>query len=140
MLKLRSLYRSFYLKKSYGDIDEEKILSSLYTYKTGTIEEVMSRLINEAVLKHMDLTIDSTIMQLVALNQYLSRLFLDNLELLIFNYFMAYLEDKKIEEINETIVSELEHLAKSVDMKISLEELILELERICKVQNELKNI
>lgn len=131
MLKVGMLYRPFYLKKSYEDINEEKILSSLYAYKTGTVEMVISRLINEAVLNHMNLCIDSTIMQMLALNEYLSRLFITNFEPLIFNYFIHYLEYKQVEEIEEKVAWKIEELAKTVDMKTELSAIILKLEEIC---------
>ena len=133
MQKLNALYRPFHLKKNYENMDEEKILSGLYTYKNGTIEEVVSHLINDALLKHMNLYIDSTIMQVVALNEYLCSIFLDNLEALMFNYFLYYLETKEVEEISEATISKLEHLAKTIDMKMLLEDLILELDQVCDV-------
>lgn len=133
MRKLKSLYHPFHLKKNYKDINEEEILSSLYVYRIGTIEEVVARLINETVLRYMNIYMDSTIMQLVALNEYLCGLFLENLEPLIFNYMLAYLEECKIETIDEETVSSLENLAQSTTIKTSLEDLILLLEKQCKV-------
>ncbi len=133
MQKLSALYRPFNLKKNYEDIDEEKILSSLYEYKAGTIDQVVSHLINDAVLKHMHLYIDSTIMQVVALNEYLSSLFINNLEALMFNYFLYYLETMPIEKIEEEKITKLEQLAQSVEMKTSLEKVILQLDQLYKV-------
>lgn len=133
MLKLHSLYRPFHLKKNYKNIDEEKILSSFYTYKIGNVEEVVAHLINDAVLKHMHIYIDSTIMQVAALNEYLCGIFLDNFEAIMFNYFIYYLEAMKVEEIDEVTYNRLEHLVQTVNMKTPLEELILELEKNCKV-------
>ena len=133
MQKLSALYRPFNLKKNYEDIDEEKILSSLYEYKTGTIDQVVSHLINDAVLKHMHLSIDSTIMQVVALNEYLSSLFINNLEALMFNYFLYYLETMPIEKIEEEKITKLEQLAQSVEMKTSLEKVIIQLDQLYKV-------
>lgn len=132
MLTVRMLYRPFHLKKSYKDINEDEILCGLYDYRTGTVEMAVSRLINEAVLSHMHLYIDSTIMQVLALNEYLSALFMTNLESLIFNYLIHKLEYKQIEEVDEKIVSHIEALAQSVDMKTDLETLLVKLEKICK--------
>ncbi|MBP3888534.1 MAG: hypothetical protein J6F30_12985 [Cellulosilyticum sp.] len=133
MQKISTLYRPFHLKKSYKDINEEQILSSLYTYKNGTVEEVVSRLINEAVLQHMHLYIDSTITQVVALNEYLCSLFMNNLETLMLNYFLYYLETMPMEEIDEETITKLEQLAQSVEMTAPLEELTLKIDELCKV-------
>lgn len=132
MVKLSSLYRSFRLKQNYENMDEEKILSGLYAYKTGSIEEVVSYLINDAVLKHMYLYIDSTIMQVVELNKYLSDLFLSNLETLMFNYCIYQLEVMELEVIDEGIEKKLEDLAKSINMSTSLESVTLNLEDVVK--------
>ena len=133
MQKISTLYRPLHLKKNYKDINEEQILSNLYTYKNGAIEKVVSRLINEAVLQHMHLYIDSTITQVVALNEYLCSLFMNNLETLMLNYFLYYLETMQMEEIDEETITQLEQLAQSVEMTAPLEDLILELDELCKV-------
>lgn len=133
MQKISTLYRPLHLKKNYKDINEEQILSNLYTYKNGAIEKVVSRLINEAVLQHMHLYIDSTITQVVALNEYLCSLFMNNLETLMLNYFLYYLETMQMEEIDEETITQLEQLAQSVEMTALLEDLILELDELCKV-------
>lgn len=67
MLKVNMLYRPFHVKKTYKDISEDKILSVLYMYKSESLEVIISRIINQAVLGHMNLCIDSTIMQMLAL-------------------------------------------------------------------------
>lgn len=130
MLKIRRLYRPFHLSQSYEDINEEKILSGLYAYQKGTIEMIVSRLINEAVLSHMHLCIDSTIMQMLALNEHLSKLFMTNLEPLIFNYLIHELEFKGIKEIDEKQEKQIEELAKVSHMKTELESLLDQLEGI----------
>ena len=133
MPKISMLYHTFQMKKTYEDIHEEKILSSLYSYKTGTLDVVVSRIINIAVLEHMNLSIDSTIMQMSALNEYLSQLFMSNFEVLMYNYALHYLEDKGIEEIEEEMVEKLERLSKQIDIKTELEGIILKLDTLCGV-------
>jgi len=118
------------MKKTYENIEEEKILSALYTYKSERLEVIVSRIINQAVLEHMNLYIDSTIMQMLALNDYLTHLFISNIEALIFNYAINYLVDHNIEEIDEITKEKLEILSKQVDMKTDLAELITKLEEL----------
>ena len=132
MLKVKKLYRPFQLSKSYEDINEEQILSSLYAYQAGTIEMVISRIINDAVLNHMHLCIDSTIMQILALNEYLSELFMMNLESLMFNYLIYALEYQGVEEIEEETVTKVMALAQSVTMKTELHHLLNQLEQLIK--------
>ena len=130
MLKVNMLYRPFRMKKTYENMEEEKILSALYTYKSERLEVIVSRIINQAVLEHMNLYIDSTIMQMLALNDYLTHLFISNIEALIFNYAINYLVDHNIEEIDEITKEKLEILSKQVDMKTDLAELITKLEEL----------
>lgn len=130
MLNVRKLYRPFHLKKSYRDIQEEKILTSLYPYKTGTLEMAISRIINEAVMGHMNLNIDSTIMQMLSLNEYLSELFMTNLKTLVFNYLIYHMEYRGIEEIEEVRLDHIEALANQVEMKTDLLELGIKLEAL----------
>lgn len=132
MLKVNMLYRPFHMKKTYKDIREEKILSELYTYKSESLEVIISRIINEAVLGHMNLYIDSTIMQMLALNDYLTHLFMSNLEVLIFNYAINYLVDNGVEEIDEKTQEKLEILSKQVDMKTDFAELNIKLKQLYK--------
>lgn len=132
MLKVRKLYRPFQLRRRYEDIDEEHILSQLYAYQAGTVETIISRMINEAVLNHMHLCIDSTIMQILALNDYLSELFMMNLVPLMFNYLIYTLEYQGIEEIEEETVTKVMALAQSVTMKTELHHLLDQLEQLIK--------
>lgn len=132
MLKVNMLYRPFHVKKTYKDISEEKILSALYMYKSESLEVIISRIINQAVLGHMNLCLDSTIMQMLSLNDYLTHLFMSNLEALIFNYTINYLVDNGIEEIDEKTREKLEILSKQVDMKTDFTELNIRLEELYK--------
>ncbi|MBE6023848.1 MAG: hypothetical protein E7231_11570 [Cellulosilyticum sp.] len=128
MLSVKSLYRPFHLSNRYEDLHEEKILSSLFKYQQGSVELIISRLINEAILNHMHLCIDSTIMQVLELSEYLSKLFITNFKLLMFNYLIDQLEARGIEEIDEAQVVEIEVLAQSVKMKTELRQLQNELD------------
>lgn len=83
----------------------------------------------------MNLNLDSTIMQMLALNDYLSSLFIRNFEALIYNYLINYLEKQGIEEIDETLEEKLDELVKSVDMKTNLEELLAALDELCMVNH-----
>lgn len=131
MLKVKMLYHPFHLKKSYEDINEEKILSSVYLYKKGTLEEAISRIINEAVLNHMNLNIDSTIMQMHALNEHLSQLFMNNLDIIIFNYLIYNIEYRCIEEVEEEVFTKIQDIASKVSMKTDLDDLNLRLDELC---------
>lgn len=136
MLKVKMLYRPFHLKKSYEDINEEKILSKVYLYQKGTLEEAISWIINEAVLNHMNLNIDSTIMQMHALNEHLSQLFMMNLDILIFNYLIYNIEYRKIEEVEEEVFDKIQDIASKVSMKTDLEELNLKLDVLCQTTSQ----
>lgn len=131
MLKVSMLYRPFHMRKTYKGINEEKILSALYEYRADSLEVAVSRIINAAVLEHMSLYIDSTIMQMLALNDYLTHLFMSNLEVLMFNYATCYIEDQGIEEIEEVVAEKLEVISKQADMKTDLAELLIKLDELC---------
>lgn len=135
MKETQLLYKKFHIREKYKDIDEIKILTALYQYSVDSLEAVVSRIINEAVLGHMNLNLDSTIMQMLALNDYLSSLFIRNFETLIYNYLMTYLEKQGIEEIDETLEERLCKLVKSVDMKTNLEDLLAALDELCMVKH-----
>ena len=135
MKETQLLYKKFHTREKYKDIDEIKILTALYQYSVDSLEAVVSRIINEAVLGHMNLNLDSTIMQMLALNDYLSSLFIRNFETLIYNYLMTYLEKQGIEEIDETLEERLCKLVKSVDMKTNLEDLLAALDELCMVKH-----
>ncbi|ADZ82997.1 hypothetical protein QTL86_11000 [Cellulosilyticum sp. ST5] len=135
MKETQLLYKKFHTREKYKDIDEIKILTALYQYSVDSLEAVVSRIINEAVLGHMNLNLDSTIMQMLALNDYLSSLFIRNFEALIYNYLINYLEKQGIEEIDETLEEKLDELVKSVDMKTNLEELLAALDELCMVNH-----
>lgn len=128
MLKVNSLYRPFRLKETYKGIKEKEILSALYQYQSESLEVIVSRIIHQAVLDHMNLSIDSTLMQMLALNDYLTHLFISNLEALIFNYGLKYLEAHHVKEIDENVKQKLEVLSKQVHMKTDFSDLNLELE------------
>ena len=132
MLKVNSLYRPFRMKETYKGIKEEAILSALYQYQSESLEVIVSRIIHQAVLDHMNLSIDSTLMQMLALNDYLTHLFISNLEALIFNYGLKYLETEGVEEIDEYVKQQLEALSKQVHMKTDFSDLNLELEAFYK--------
>lgn len=135
MKETQLLYKKFHTREKYKDIDEIKILTALYQYSVDSLEAVVSRIINEAVLGHMNLNLDSTIMQMLALNDYLSSLFIRNFEALIYNYLINYLEKQGIEEIDETLEEKLYELVKSVDMKTNLEDLLAALDELCMVNH-----
>lgn len=134
MLKVNMLYRPFYMKKQYADINEENILGKIYAVHTGTVEEVISKIINEAVLAHMNLNIDSTIMQMLALNDYLTKLFMNNFNILIYNYCIYYLESKGIHEIEEEKEEKISEIQKAVNMKTELSDLNILLEKLGEAQ------
>ena len=130
MLKTDMLYRPFYLEHNYKGIQEEKIFTSLYAYQKGTLQVIISKLINRAVIEHMNLNIDSTIMQMHTLTQYLVRLFTMNIECLVFNYCIHYLEASNIKEVNEEKAEEIEKMVKGVNKETDLEILGKKLEEI----------
>lgn len=132
MLKVNSLYRPFRMKETYKGLKEEVILSALYQYQSESLEVIVSRIIHQAVLDHMNLSIDSTLMQMLALNDYLTHLFMSNLEALIFNYGLKYMEAHGVEEIDEEVKQGLEALSKQVHMKTDFSDLNLELETLYK--------
>lgn len=134
MKETQLLYKQFHTRDKYKDINEMKILTAIYEYSVDSLEVVVSRLINEAVLSHMNLSLDSTIMQMLALNDYLSSLFIRNFETLIYNYLIHHLEEQGIEEIDDTAEEKIGELVKSVDMKTNLEELLITLEKICTIK------
>lgn len=136
MKETQLLYKKFHTREKYKDINEIKILTALYQYSVDSLEVVVSRIINEAVLGHMNLSLDSTIMQMLALNEYLSSLFLRNFETLIFNYLIYQLEKKGIAEVDETIEEKLFDVVKSVHMKTNLEDLLEILEEVCTVKKD----
>ena len=130
MLKTNMLYHPFRLEHKYKGIQEEKILTSLYAYQKGTLEVIISKLINCAVIEHMNLNIDSTIMQMHALTEYLVRLFTMNMECLVFNYCIHYLEANNIKQVDEEKAEEIEKMVKGVNKKTNLEILGKKLEEI----------
>ena len=132
MLRVMSLYRPFRTKETYKGIKEEAILSTLYEYQSESLEVIVAHIIHQAVLDHMNLAIDSTLMQMLALNDHLTHLFISNLEALTFNYGLKYLEDRAIEEIDEGTMKKLETLAQKVHMKTEFLHLNLELEEVYK--------
>lgn len=134
MLKVSMLYRPYHIKQQFTDINEVKILEKVYLVSQGTVEEVISKIINQAVLDHMNLNIDSTIMQMLALNDYLSSLFMNNFMNLTYNYCVHYLESKGVEEIEEVKEEKLGALSKTVNMKTELGDLNILLEKLCECE------
>ena len=132
MLQTSKLYRPFHLKKQYTNMNEETILTSLYVYKEGTLESIISKIINKSVLDHMDLNIDSTIMQVLALNEYLSELFMQNFNILIYNYCVYYFESNGIKELDEMVRERMNELPRAVNMKTELGDLNILLNKLCK--------
>lgn len=130
MLKTNMMYRPFHLEHNYKGMQEEKILKNLYAYQKGTLEVIISKLINCAVIEHMSLNIDSTIMQMHALTEYLVKLFTTNMENLVFNYCIHYLEANNIEEVDEQKAIEIEKMVKRASRKTDLESLGQKLEEI----------
>ncbi len=128
------LYRPYHMKQQFTDINEVRILEKVYLMNQGTVEEVISKIINQAVLDHMNLNIDSTIMQMLALNDYLSSLFMNNFKNLIYNYCVHYLESKGTKEIEEVEEEKLCELSKTVNMKTELGDLNILLEKLCECE------
>lgn len=131
MLEVTTLYRPYQMEKKYTDINEEKILTYLYKFNQGDVDKVISEIINEAVLAHMNLALDSTIMQMLALNDYLSKLFMDNFNKLTYNYCIHYLENKNIRVIKQCMEEKINELSKAVHMKTKLEDLNEVLNKMC---------
>lgn len=123
MLKVSTLYRPYHKQVPYANVEEENILKRFYKFSQGTVEEVIARIINQAVLEHMDFTVDSTIMQMLSLNDYLSKLFMSNFSLLIYNNCLYYLENKQITEISEETAERISELSKTVTMKTELKDI-----------------
>ncbi len=124
MKKVAELYLPLVTKNEFEDIDEEKILSKVWQEKEGSLESVISRIINDTVLEHMRLEIDSTIMQMLFLNDYLINVFTKNFGVLVTNYIMSYLESEQVYEIQEEQAELLQKLVKKVDIKWTIEGLI----------------
>ncbi len=124
MKRVAELYLPLVTKNEFKDIDEEKILSKVWQEREGSLESVISRIINDTVLEHMRLEIDSTIMQMLFLNDYLINVFTKNFGVLVNNYIVYYLESEQITEIEEELVELLQKLVKKVDIKWTLEGLI----------------
>jgi len=122
------------MKQQYADINDTKILEKLYAMNEGKVEEVISKIINQAVLDHMNLNIDSTIMQMFSLNDYLGSLFMNNFMCLVYNYCVHYLEAKGVKEIEEVNEEKLCELSKSVNMKTELGDLNILLEKLCECE------
>ena len=137
MKRVDELYLSYVTEDKYTDLNEKKILTSIYDIKIGSFQSIISKAINDAVLNHMNLAIDSTIMQVLALNKYLSRLFINNFDILIHNYIIHYLEQKAICEVTDDQYGKIEELVLQTDMEDELEIFIDNIESICSVKNEL---
>ena len=131
MKPIDMLYKSFSLQNKYKDMNEEKILKLLYKEDRGSVEVVISRIINESVLEHMSLNIDSTLMQMFELNEYLSKTVINNFSILMYNYLLVQLEKREVQEVDEDVEEQLLQLVKTVDIKTYLEKLIDSACEIC---------
>lgn len=136
MKKVENLYMKYVTEEKYKNLNEVKILTSIYDMDMGSLQLIISKAINEAVLNHMDLTIDSTIMQVLALNEYLSAMFIRNFDILMHNYVIHYLEKRKIEEITDEQYGKIEKLVLQTDMKDSAEEFIEKIKNICSLEGD----
>jgi hypothetical protein len=70
----------------------------------------------------MNLNIDSTIMQMLFLNDYLIGLFMKNFDILMNNYVVHYLQQHEVNLIEEQEVETVKRLVKSINMKTDLQE------------------
>lgn len=120
MKQVDQLYLRLETENKYTNMHDQDILEAFYEHDDGTLEVVMSGIINEAVLKHMNLNIDSTIMQVMSLNDYLSKLFIRNFEALIYNYIIHILVHLEIGEIEDHEVEEIHALTKCCTLKTNL--------------------
>ncbi len=121
MVNIQDLYLRLETENKYNDLDEEKILNGLLKVKMGSVESAISNLINQAVLTHMNLNIDSTIMQMLVLNDYLINLFIKNFERLMHNYIIHYLESLNVTSANEEEQHFIKSIISTMDMKTEFE-------------------
>lgn len=123
MKRAEDFYLSFNMEKKYHKLDEEQILKRIYEFTDGQVEVAVSRIINEAVLAHMNLNIDSTIMQMLSLNDYLIGLFIKNLHILAYNYMVYRLEEMGLETLTDEDIDQITRKVRSVNMKTDLGQL-----------------
>lgn len=124
MKDVQTLYKQLYTEHRYVGLDEVKILTSLYSYTTCPMDWVIAQIINEAVINHMSVKIDSTLMQIMALSEYLSQLFINNFHNLVHNYILHYLEQRSVRELNDYQMEKIQRLSRQVHKGTALEELI----------------
>ncbi len=122
-MQLKELHLILETENKYKDLDDMSILTQLKEVRAGSIESVISNIINQAVLTHMDLNIDSTIMQMLVLSNYLINLFIKNFDRLMNNYIIYYLEAHQVEKIEEQDVEVIKSITQKIDMKTELETL-----------------
>ncbi|WP_070000833.1 hypothetical protein [Cellulosilyticum sp. I15G10I2] len=124
MTQLKELYLTLETENKYNDLDEMVILTQILEMRAGSVESVISNIINQAVLTHMNLNIDSTIMQMLVLNDYLINSFIKNFDRLMHNYIICYLESQGIEGIQGQDIQTINSIVSGIDMKTELETLI----------------
>ncbi|MDF2594145.1 MAG: hypothetical protein K0R69_486 [Clostridia bacterium] len=122
MVDIETLYQTLKTENKYKNLDEVNILMQTLKATKGSLESVISYIINQAVLAHMNLNIDSTIMQMLFLNDYLIGLFMKNFDILMNNYVVHYLQQHEVTLIEEQEVEVVKKLVKSIDMKTDLQE------------------
>ncbi|MDF2877861.1 MAG: hypothetical protein K0S30_957 [Clostridia bacterium] len=122
MVDIESLYLALKTENKYKNLDEVNILMQTLKATKGSLESVISYIINQAVLAHMNLNIDSTIMQMLFLNDYLIGLFMKNFDILMNNYVVHYLQQHEVNLIEEQEVETVKRLVKSINMKTDLQE------------------
>lgn len=122
MVDIETLYQTLKTENKYKNLDEVNILMQTLKATKGSLESVISYIINQAVLAHMNLNIDSTIMQMLFLNDYLIGLFMKNFDILMNNYVVHYLQQHEVTLIEDQEVEVVKKLVKSIDMKTDLQE------------------
>jgi hypothetical protein len=124
MIRINELYLTLETENKYNNLDEEKILTELLQKNTGSLESAISNIINQAVLEHIHLNIDSTIMQMLVLNNYLINLFIKNFDVLMNNYIVHYLELNQITLLAEKDTKVIKKIISELDLKTEFEEII----------------
>ena len=124
MRRISELYLPLKTEHKYCDLNEEQILLEILKVTEGTIESAISNIINQTVLTHIHLNIDSTIMQMLTLNDYFTHLFMKNFNILMNNYVLNYLQTHNIDKVDERDLENIKITAESADMKTEFESLI----------------
>lgn len=117
-------------KMKVCNLDEKKILNRLMNKTTGSLERNISSIINEAVFEQMHVDMDSTIMQVLVLNEYLSKIFKQNFKELMYNYIMNYLEIQQNNDLSMLDEESIEAFIDKITIKTTLEEMREEIEQL----------